>query len=144
MAVLAAPIARSMGPTWDPSGADITQTGPMLVPWILLFGRWNNCDCRDTYLAHLLHAYLHHHFVPITYDQCMSISFVTIGTRANDAIASKYHYIYACQTQLPSGDCAFMTTIDVYLCCRCRWRSTLCTCNDQRCLQFEPFTIHLK
>ena len=28
-------IARFMGPTWDPSGADRTQVGPMLAPWIL-------------------------------------------------------------------------------------------------------------
>ena len=32
------PIARFMGPTWGPSGADRTQVGPMLVPWTLLSG----------------------------------------------------------------------------------------------------------
>ena len=32
------PIARFMGPIWDPSGADRTQVGPMLVPWTLLSG----------------------------------------------------------------------------------------------------------
>ena len=26
-------IARFMGPTWGPSGADRTQVGPMLAPW---------------------------------------------------------------------------------------------------------------
>ena len=31
-------IARFMGPTWDPSGADRTQVGPMLAPWSLLSG----------------------------------------------------------------------------------------------------------
>ena len=31
-------IARFMGPTWGPSGADRTQVGPMLAPWILLSG----------------------------------------------------------------------------------------------------------
>ena len=31
-------IARFMGPTWGPSGADRTQVGPMLIPWILLSG----------------------------------------------------------------------------------------------------------
>ena len=30
--------ARFMGPTWGPSGADRTQVGPMLAPWILLSG----------------------------------------------------------------------------------------------------------
>ena len=32
------PIARFMGPTWGPSGADRTQMGPMLAPWTLLSG----------------------------------------------------------------------------------------------------------
>ena len=32
-------IARFMGPTWGPSGADRTQVGPMLVPWTLLSGK---------------------------------------------------------------------------------------------------------
>ena len=31
-------IARFMGPTCDPSGADRTQVGPMLAPWTLLCG----------------------------------------------------------------------------------------------------------
>ena len=31
-------IARFMGPTWDPSGADRTQVGPMLAPWTWLSG----------------------------------------------------------------------------------------------------------
>ena len=32
------PIARFMGATWGPSGADRTQVGPMLAPWTLLSG----------------------------------------------------------------------------------------------------------
>ena len=31
-----------MGPTWDPTGADRTQVGPMLATWILLSGMANN------------------------------------------------------------------------------------------------------
>ena len=31
-------IARFMGPTWGPSGADRTQVGPMWAPWTLLSG----------------------------------------------------------------------------------------------------------
>ena len=31
-------IARFMGPTWGPSGADRTQVGPILAPWTLLSG----------------------------------------------------------------------------------------------------------
>ena len=34
-------IARFMGPTWGPSGADRTQVGPMLAPWTLLSGKAN-------------------------------------------------------------------------------------------------------
>ena len=30
-------IARFMGPSWGPSGADRTQVGPTLAPWTLLF-----------------------------------------------------------------------------------------------------------
>ena len=32
--------ARFMGPTWGPSGADMTQVGLMLAPWTLLSGIW--------------------------------------------------------------------------------------------------------
>ena len=32
------PIARFIGPTWGPSGADRTRVGPMLAPWTLLSG----------------------------------------------------------------------------------------------------------
>ena len=32
-------IARFMGLTWGPSGADRTQVGPMLAPWTLLSGK---------------------------------------------------------------------------------------------------------
>ena len=36
-------IAKFLGPTWSPSGADRTQVGPMLAPGILLSGE---CLCR--------------------------------------------------------------------------------------------------
>ena len=35
---LASLIARFMGPSWGPSGADRTQVGPMSAPWTLLSG----------------------------------------------------------------------------------------------------------
>ena len=38
-------IARFVGPTWGPSGADRTQVGPMLAPWTLLSGNvWRFTD----------------------------------------------------------------------------------------------------
>ena len=47
-------IARFMGLTWGPSGADRTQVGPMLAPWTLLSGvsffnpNFNSyCECND-------------------------------------------------------------------------------------------------
>ena len=33
-------IARFLGPTWGPPGADRTQVGPILAPWISLSGTW--------------------------------------------------------------------------------------------------------
>ena len=36
-------IARFMGPTWGPSGADRTQVGNMLAPWTLLSGIFKVC-----------------------------------------------------------------------------------------------------
>ena len=36
--LLGALIARFMGPTWGPSGADRTQAGPMLAPWTFYLG----------------------------------------------------------------------------------------------------------
>ena len=47
-------IARSMGPTWGPSGADRTQVGPMLAPWTLLSGHtcyWLSCCALITLLV---------------------------------------------------------------------------------------------
>ena len=38
-------IARFMGPTWGPSGADRTPVGPLLAPWTLLSGVDNRGDC---------------------------------------------------------------------------------------------------
>ena len=39
-------IARFMGPTWGPSGADRTQVGPMLASLILLSGWYGNGVCH--------------------------------------------------------------------------------------------------
>ena len=41
-------IARFMGPTWGPSGADKTHVGPMLAPWTLLSGWF--CKCAPPWM----------------------------------------------------------------------------------------------
>ena len=45
-------IARFMGPTWGPSGADKTQVGPMLAPWTLLSGQWLRVGTITVTLPH--------------------------------------------------------------------------------------------
>ena len=41
--IMVTQIAKFMGPTWGPSGADRTQMGPMLAPWTLLSGEGLVC-----------------------------------------------------------------------------------------------------
>ena len=38
-------IARFMGPTWDRTWSCRSQMGPMLAPWTLLSGNWQNVSC---------------------------------------------------------------------------------------------------
>ena len=46
-------IAKFMGPTWGPSGADRTQVGPMLAPWTLLSGNLLFVtDCQNNKIFH--------------------------------------------------------------------------------------------
>ena len=40
-------IARFMGPTWGPSGADRSQVGHMFFPWTLLSGMHHTADKRQ-------------------------------------------------------------------------------------------------
>ena len=40
-------IARFMGPTWGPSGAERTQVGPMLAPWTMLSEDMNDVLRKD-------------------------------------------------------------------------------------------------
>ena len=58
------PIARCLGSTWGPSGADRTQVGPMLAPWTLLSGydcHWRNAtlDLLLFYICGYIHAYVY-------------------------------------------------------------------------------------
>ena len=43
-------IARLMGPTWGPSGADRTQVGPMLAPWTCYLGDVHDIPMRPVLL----------------------------------------------------------------------------------------------
>ena len=51
-------IARFMGPTWGPTGADRTQVGPMLAPWTLLSGTLLQLDATTRLLANDRAAFL--------------------------------------------------------------------------------------
>ena len=67
-------VARFMGPTWGPSGADRTQMGPLLAPWTLLSGlfchgahlgrtgpRWAPCWPHELcYLGIVCHSQKNH------------------------------------------------------------------------------------
>ena len=61
-------IARFMGPTWGPSGADKTQVGPMLVPWTLLFV-WESSLLNSSWLTHpgIWFRGKHHYLLHITF-----------------------------------------------------------------------------
>ena len=48
-------IARFIGPTWCPSGADRTQVGPMLALWILLSG---NIIHNDSIYIYIIYIYI--------------------------------------------------------------------------------------
>ena len=71
-------IARFMGPTWGPSGAERTQVGPMLAPWSLLSGRLCNSyalfhiSAEKEILQDIMKDWLS---LPYTY-QCMSVHFI--------------------------------------------------------------------
>ena len=83
-----------MGPTWGPSGADRTQVGPMLAPWILLSGTWRfdlTAKVRDHSLyligQHVIHFKLHSKLSLISY-HLHFISFLAKGILP--------HFVYKC------------------------------------------------
>ena len=60
-------IARFIGPTWGPSGADRTQVGPMLAPWTLLSGLYIihfMISKSEFIIWSMFHLY---HFMPLLY-----------------------------------------------------------------------------
>ena len=83
-------IARFMGPTWGPSGADRTQVGPMLAPWTLLSGilRWSSAIFHqdvNIYLWSTLQCKL-----PVLCDPGRSIS--TTASSSTRLVKHKQHY----------------------------------------------------
>ena len=63
-------IARFVGPTWGPPGADRTQVGPMLAPWILLSGLlllWSATDQIYPHSSGLLHGHWGNHKIFLSY-----------------------------------------------------------------------------
>ena len=51
-------IARFMGPTWGPSGAERTQVGPMLAPWTLLSFNYLGYFVVDKWHANIFICFL--------------------------------------------------------------------------------------
>ena len=51
--VIMALIARFMGPSWGPTGADRTQVDPMLAPWTLLSG--GDCEGDVEHIPKIMH-----------------------------------------------------------------------------------------
>ena len=89
-------IARFMGPTWGPHGADRTQVGPILAPWTLLSGqsqRWSPVAIAVTSLErHGVSNHRHFHclsnglFTLTSMSSCTaqsSLTMVRIMTRPN-------------------------------------------------------------
>ena len=63
-------IARFMGPTWGPSGADRTQVGPMLAPWTLLCGISPTHFVQFNISLYLVHWYIYDlHMISYVYVQ---------------------------------------------------------------------------
>ena len=55
-------IARFMGPTWGPHGADRTQVGHMLGPWALLSGNFQKHKSKPNFTLVSLKIYLLTHW----------------------------------------------------------------------------------
>ena len=79
-------IARFMGPTWGPSGADRTQVGSMLAPWTLLSG-WLNAKDIELHCCHAAVKYLY--IKP-------SICFTTkpLFTKTSHSYGVQYHFVH--------------------------------------------------
>ena len=70
-------IARIMGPTWGPSGADRSQVGPMLAPWSLLSGM-PYCDSDINICRHRPIVVRHHVVEPLRDTACKMLVCVVL------------------------------------------------------------------
>ena len=78
-------IARSMAPTWGPSGANRTKVGPMLAPWSLLSG-------IPHIFQHILYSCL----------LCAITPYHFILSKSVDWIKYHYHYHHSIFYVVPS------------------------------------------
>ena len=86
-------IARFMGPTWDPSGADWTQVGPMLAPWILLSGMtWK----RFPIYWHFVRGspVVSHHMGPVMRSNKLSVCGILICHDGHVTIYRERHFCF--------------------------------------------------
>ena len=76
-------IARFMGPTWGPHGADRAHMGPMLATWTLLYGliNYENVTC-----------YLLHFVIDKTYDDNYSIQMMRYGRLGRGRFLAKFRW----------------------------------------------------
>ena len=85
---IAALIARCMGPTWGPSGADRTQVGPMLAPWTLLSGAVTRVLTPHPYISRREWI---NHYIKI----CLTVQWLAIRNKFTTHIS---HYFYSYKT----------------------------------------------
>ena len=79
-----------MGPTGGPSGADRTQVGPMLAPWTLLSGSFENCQKWNEYIIHS---------DPNTSNRYIESVFIEIN---NDALTSNRNIVIEVIYRIPN------------------------------------------
>ena len=67
-------IARFMGPTWSPPGADRTQVGPMSAPWTLLSGKTSKN--QSTWTINFVYVF---QLIAIFWWRCLQINVIIVA-----------------------------------------------------------------
>ena len=112
---ISALIARLMGLTWGPSGADRTQVGPMLAPWTLLSGRtdvsheYSTLSYRYFVMNEKILFYLLCHIseknASMYRDSSLILQFQIESTDSKRSCTLPIRYIRMCVTECLAIDC---------------------------------------